>query len=698
MTPSAIEQAIQIACRHQQEGRWAEAEQIYRQVLVEQPENSVALRLLGTLARQMGRLNEAVDLIGRAIRIRPQDAYAHNNLGNALKTMGRVDEAIASYRAATGFKPDYAEAHYNLGIVLQNTGKIDQAIASYRQTIRLKPDLAAAHNNLGSALKATGHLDQAIESYRKAIGLKADYAEAHFNLGNALHEMGGSDQAIESYRQAIRLKPGFIEAYCNLGSTLKETAQFDEAVACIAEAIRLRPDLPEAHNNLGSALDNLGQIDEAIAAYRQALGLKPTDAAVHSNLLLALVKQPAGDPRGLLVESRQWDRQHAEPLKKSIQPHPNARDPGRRLRIGYVSPDFREHSVSRFVLPLLAAHDREAIEVFAYAQVPIADKMTARLKSHCDAWRDIAGLSDERVAETIRQDQIDILIDLAGHTSHNRLLVFARKLAPVQATWLGYPGTTGLSAMDYRLTDGQADPPGLTDGFCSEQLIRLPRTGWCFQPPDDAPAVSELPAIAKQHVTFGSFNNLAKVNESTLKLWAKILHLAPGARLLLKSKALGNASAQQRVRKVMAEAGVEPDRIELLGWVAASDHPAHYGRVDIALDTYPYHGTATTCESFWMGVPVVSLAGESHVSRVGVSLLSSVGLAELIARTPEEYVKIAVGLAGDLPRLAEMRRGLRSRMEASVLMDGPSFARDVEAAYRQMWRNWCSEEAKPPAR
>jgi len=603
---------------------------------------------------------------------------------------GRLAEAERIYRLVLVEQPGNAEAHYNLGVVLQSMGKQDEAIASYRRAIECKPEFAQAHNNLASALKAVGKMEQAVESYRQAIARKPDYAEAHFNLGNTLRDMGKSDQAIASFRLALQLKPDLVEAHNNLGNLLKDAAQFDEAVSCFRHAIRLRPDLAEAHNNLGSALEAIGQVEEALAAYRQSVHLKPADAVAHSNLLLALLKQPVIDPEGLLAESQTWNRQHAGPVARLLRPHTNDRDPNRRLRIGYVSADFRQHSVSRFVLPLLAAHDHAAFEIFAYASVTVPDKITAKLKTFCDAWREIAGLSDERVAETIRQDGIDILIDLAGHTSGNHLPVFALKPAPVQVTWLGYPATTGLSAIDYRLTDALADPPGLTDRFCSEQLIRLPRTAWCFQPTEDAPPVGELPATATQRVTFGSFNNLAKVNDPTLKLWAKILHAAPGSKLLFKGKRLGSASARQRLTQIMTEAGIKPDRIELLGWVPPADHLAHYNRVDIALDTYPYHGTTTTCESLWMGVPVVSLAGESHVSRVGVSLLSNVGLPDLLARTPEEFLQIAAELAADLPRLAELRRTLRPRMKASPLMDGLAFARDIEAAYRQMWRKWCS--------
>jgi predicted O-linked N-acetylglucosamine transferase (SPINDLY family) len=316
--------------------------------------------------------------------------------------------------------------------------------------------------------------------------------------------------------------------------------------------------------------------------------------------------------------------------------------------------------------------------------------MTAKLQAHAHAWRSIVRLSDEQVADMIREDRIDILVDLAGHSADNRLLVFARKPAPVQVNYQGYPATTGLTAIDYRLTDILSDPPGLNEPYYSEQLIRLPRTDWCFHPSEDAPAVTALPAIRNGHVTFGSFNNLAKVNEPLLKLWAEILRSLPTSRLSLKARGLASMSAQDMVRQVMSKHGVAPDRLDFSGQVPWAEHLPRYNQIDIALDTYPYHGTTTTCEAMWMGVPVVTLAGPIHVARVGVSLLTNVGLPELIAQSPEQYVQIAIGLAGDLVRLAAVRRSLRDRMLASCLTDGESLARDIENAYRTMWQTWCA--------
>jgi predicted O-linked N-acetylglucosamine transferase (SPINDLY family) len=417
--------------------------------------------------------------------------------------------------------------------------------------------------------------------------------------------------------------------------------------------------------------------------------IDPTCVSAHDNLLAALHYLPVHDPQSIVIESRNWNRLHAEPLARLTQPHTNSRDPERPLRIGYVSPDFRVHAVSQFMLPLLESHDRGLFHIFGYADVATPDDLTARLQAQVHTWRNIVGMTNEKVAALIRQDEIDILVDLAGHTADNRLLVLAMKPAPIQVTYLGYPGTTGVAAIDYRFTDALADPPGMTDAYFSERLIRLPQSAWCLREPPNAPPISELPAIKAGFVTFGSFNNFAKVNVPLLKIWARILLGMANSRLRLKAQGLGSNLAQQVVLQTMADCGIEPGRVDVSGWVPQPRHLAQYGQIDIALDAYPYHGTTTTCEAIWMGVPVVTLAGMNHLSRVGVSLLTNLGLPQLIAQSPEQYIQIAIAMAGDLPRLAALRATLRQRLKDSPLMNGPRQARDIESAYRAMWRHWC---------
>ncbi|MGA2441807.1 MAG: tetratricopeptide repeat protein [Tepidisphaeraceae bacterium] len=681
-----VQQQLQSGLSHHQAGRLAEAEKMYRQVLVQQPDHADALHLLGVLAGQTGRLDAGTELIRQAVRLKPDYAEAYNNLGILLKGLGQFDEAIASYRQAIRLKPDYAEAHYNLGIALQNGGQLDQAIASYRQAVRLRADYAEAHSNLGNALKDNGSWHEAIASYRQAIRVKPDLAEAHCNLGNLLKEIGQLDEAVAACRQAIRLKPDFAEAHGNLGNALRSMGQLDEAVAACRQAIRLKPEFAEAHGNLGNALWGMGQLDEAIASFRQAVRLKPDYAKAHSNLIYTLHFHPGYDARMIYEEHRRWNQQHAEPLKKFIQPHLNNRDPERALRIGYVSPDLRDHPVGRFLVSLLAAHDPDRFEVFCYSDVRHPDRLTGLLRGHARQWRNTLGLTDERAAQLIREDQIDVLVDLTMHTAENRMLLFARKPAPVQVSYLAYCSTTGLETMDYRLTDPHLDPPGMNDAYYSEKSVRLPETDWCYPLHEQSPEVAPPPALSAGQVTFGCLNNFCKVSAQTLDLWIKLLRATPKSHLILHAK---EGSHRQRVWDLLERHGIDRRRLKFVGKVPLSEYFMRYEQIDVGLDPFPYNGGTTTCDALWMGVPVVTLAGRTGVGRAGVSILANIGLPELIAQTPEQYVQIATDLAKDLPRLAELRRTLRARMQASALMDAPRFARNVETAYRQMWRNWC---------
>ena len=619
----------------------------------------------------------------------PDLAEAHSNLGNVLKDQGKRDEAIAAYRQAIGIEPNLAEAHSNLGNALKDQGKVDEAIAAYRQAIGIKPDLAEAHCNLGVALEKQSKFDEAVAAYRQAIGFNPDYAEAHSNLGNALKDQGKLDEAVAAYRQAIGIKPDFAEAHYNLGNALKDQGKLDEAVAAYRQAIGIKPDYAEAHSNLGNVLKDQGKLDEAVAAYRQAICIKPDLAEAHSNLLFSLSYHDKSTADHLFAEHREWDERHGRQVSRPTA-YANDRSVGRRLKIGYVSPDFRTHSVAYFVEPLLKGHDRQAVEVFCYAEVKRPDKVTAHLQGLADHWLVTVGLSDEELAERIRADGIDILVDLAGHTANNRLLVFARKPAPVQVTWLGYPNTTGLEAIDYRLVDAVTDPVGEADAWASETLVRLEGGFLCYSALKDAPEPTVPPCLKTGTVTFGSFNNPAKVSAATLDAWATLLSRLPQARLLLKGAPFADAATRALFLARLGERGVAAERVELVAWLpGTAAHLALYHRVDIALDPFPYNGTTTTCEALWMGVPVVTLRGDRHAGRVGASLLSQIGLTDLIANSVEEYVEIALALAGNPGRLDNLRRALRPLMVASPLCDGRVFARKMEAAFRTMWQHWC---------
>ena len=508
---------------------------------------------------------------------------------------------------------------------------------------------------------------------------------------------GRPELTIETMRRCIQLDPKDGAAYHNLGNALRSRADHEEAITALHKAIRLMPNPAEAHNSLGLALKDLGRINQAVASFRKAVALDPSLAIAHSNLLLFMAYQPETTPEALFKEHRRWAKSLEGRRRDAIRPHTNDRTTDRPLRVGYVSADLRQHSVAYFLLPLLANHDRGQVEITAYSNSAAADAITQRLRGYVDHWCGIAGASDEQAAAKIRADQIDILVDLSGHTAGHRLQLFAQKPAPLQISWLGYCGSTGLETMDYRCSDPWADPPGDAARYSSEQLLRLPSTTWCYSPLSGAPDVGPLPALTANGITFASFNNFGKISRVSLDLWATILRQMPAARLLLKNVGLGSAGVRNAVYKLFASRGIAAERLELLSQThTLLDHLTHYNRVDISLDTFPYHGTTTTCEALWMGVPTITLEGPNHVSRPGVSLLTNVGLADLIARTREEYVEKTIRLASDLARLATLRAGLRQQMLTSSVMDGPGFARAMEDGYRQVWRAWCDQDPAIP--
>jgi predicted O-linked N-acetylglucosamine transferase (SPINDLY family) len=568
-------------------------------------------------------------------------------------------------------------------------GRLAAAEQIYRRILQAEPNHAHAWHLLGVLASQAGRHEVAVEYIQRAIGLNATEAVFHNNLGGAYRALRRPAEAVACCRRALKLNPDFADAHNNLGNALKEQGKPDQAVACCRRALELKPDFAEAHVNLANALKDQGKLDEAVVCCRRALELKPDYAQAHSNLVYTQLFCPGYDARTLYEELRRWNRQHAEPLRKFIEPHLNDRTPGRRLRVGYVSPDFRSHPESFFTVPLLSAHDHQKFEIFCYADVVCPDGITARLRGYADAWRNITGLADEQAAQVVRQDGIDILVDLTMHMARSRLLVFARKPAPVQVCWLAYQGTTGLSTVDYRLTDPHVDPPGLYDGCYAEESVRLPDAFWCYDPLAGEPAVNALPALDEGRITFGSFNNFSKVNASVLRLWARVLKAVDRSRLMLLA---AEGSHRQGTLDLLEQEDVEPDRVTFAAPRPRPQYLELYHGIDIGLDTFPYTGQTTSLDAFWMGVPLITLVGQTAVARAGMSLLRNLDLPELIARTPEQFVNIAVELASDLPRLANLRATLRDRLQRSPLMDAPRFARNVEAAYRDMWRRWCAKQ------
>ena len=681
---------LELAKQHHQAGRLAEAERLYRQVLAQQPNDSDALNLLAVAVFQAGRGSEAMDLIHRAIALRPQRADYLYHLGLIHAGLGQSQPAIEAYQGALEIQPDLPEAHFNLAMLLRERRQWEAAGEAFRRAIALRPQWPEALQYLGGALHALGRCDQAITALRRAVVLRPDYAEAWNDLGSALHTKGCFDEAIAAYRRALAVRPHYAEVFYNLALTFRAQGRLTAAIGALRRAVKIRPDFAEAHNNLGNALKNVGRLEEAVESYQRAVTLWPTYAEAHSNLLLLLHYCPRYDAAAILQQMRGWDQQHAQPLRACIQPHANDPSPQRRLRIGYVSPDFCGHIVGLNLLPLFREHDHQSLEVFCYANLSGSDPFTEYFRKYCDGWRCIAAVDDPRAAQMIRDDKIDLLVDLAGHTANNRLPLFARKPAPIQVTFGGYPGGTGLSTMDYHLTDPYLDPPGMTESHYVERLLRLPDSFWCYDPevmhaaPD--PEVSALPALMTGAITFGCLSNFCKVNDPTLQLWAKVLAAMPASQLLLM---VPPGPPRHHVANVLAEHGVAPQRVEFVGYQSRDLYLQTYHRIDLGLDTLPYNGHTTSLDAMWMGVPVITLVGSTAVGRAGFSQLSNLGLQALVANTEDQFVRIATTLANDLPSLVELRASMRQRIRQSPLTDAKRFARNVESAYRQMWLRWC---------
>jgi predicted O-linked N-acetylglucosamine transferase (SPINDLY family) len=660
MAAVTISQAFDLAVVQHRAGRLPEAETLYRQILSLQSEHVGALHMLGVLCNQLGRNEAAVDLIVRAVALNPSDPTAHSNLGAVLRDLGRLD----------------------------------QAIAACRQAVALDPQNAASHNNLGNVLNDLGQCEEAVACYLRALEIRPNYWQALHNMGTALRNAGQFEQAITAHRQALTMDGGFAGAYVELSAALSDMGRLEEAEAACRQAISLQPDAWRAWINLGGILLQLGRLDEAADCHRQAMKLKPDSASAHSSLISGLHYNPRYDARAIAQEQRKWAVRHEEPLKRFIRPHHNDRDRHRRLRIGYVSPDFRDHVVGRNVLPLMRHHNREQFEITCYAQVWHRDAMTLAFQQATHRWRNIVGASDHDVAAMIREDGIDLLIDLALHTAHNRLQVFALKPAPVQMTWAGYPGNTGLSTIDYRVSDPYLDPPEADESLYTEKTLRLPDSFWCYDPHEGrAVPVSPLPALSRGTVTFGSLNNFCKVNADVLNLWAQVLRQVEGSRLILLAR---TGSCRQRTLEVLTRAGVREDRIQFVDVLPRRHYFELYHQIDIGLDTFPYNGHTTSLDSLWMGVPIVTLAGKTVVSRAGLSQHSNLGLAGFVTHTSKEFVRTAISWAADLPRLAELRTLLRPKMLQSPLMDAPRFAGNMEALYRQTWQTWCGSLSKAP--
>lgn len=615
--------------------------------------------------------------------------------GNALEDEGQFQQALLRYEEAISLAPKLARAHLNQGNALLASGSVAAALAAFEAALLHDPGYAAAHFNLGNAHARLGRMEAALRAYRKALELQPDFVNAEVALGTVLDDLHEFGAAVESYRRVLAIRPEYAEVHCNLGNSLRELGLFEEAIDSYRRSLAINPFYEEGHNNLGTVLKDIGRPEEAQTCYRRALELDPGFVDAQSNLLFLLNYSADIGAAQLQSEARSYGDLVAQ-RAKVFTAWDCPLEPERKLRVGFVSGDLREHPVAYFlenVLTRLASGAAGRLELFAYSNHFRHDQVTQRIRSTCGGWCVTAGLSDAALIERIRSDAIDILIDLAGHTAHNRLPVFAWKPAPVQVSWLGYFGTTGLTAIDYLIADPWCLQPGEEVYFC-EEVWRLPETRLCFTPPKIDMEVSTLPALATGTVVFGCFNNLTKMTNSVVALWARVLAAVPDSSLFLKSPQLQEATVRSHVIAQFAACGIASTRLILEGISSRKEYLRCYQRVDIALDPFPYTGGTTTVEALWMGVPVLTLQGERFLARQGVGLLMNAGLPEWIASNTEDYVKRATDHAADLQALAELRGGLRQQVLASPLFNATDFARHFENALRGMWKVWCEKPQK----
>ena len=668
---------------------YAGAEANFRQALALRPDPGTRINL-GMSLRELGRHEEALEQLREVAQAAPDQAIVHHHVGATLVELGRPDEAIPAYRRAIELDPHLVGALNNLGNLLHDRRQIDEALSCYRRALHEQPDYPDAHNNMGVALRELGRRDEAAASFEAALACRANFVEAHSNLGSLLQEMGRIDDAVAHCSKAVECNPQHAEAHSNLGHVLHAARRYGEALECFRRALELKPGFADAHSNLAALYRDMGRLDTAVQSCLAALQSNPDHLDAHSGLLFSCNYLANESGAALLAYARRYGAAAAKRARPN-KAWTNSPDPARRLRIGFVSADLHRHPVGFFLESVIAAlHARHgaSLELHAYANNPKCDELTERLQAHFANWRVVLGMSDEKLAQRIRDDGIDILIDLSGHTTGTRLTMFAWKPAPVQASWLGYFATTGLDAMDYLVADPSTLPPEEEAHF-SERIWRLPETRLCFSAPDADIPVGTLPAMANGYLTFGCCNNLSKLGDAVLALWARILHALPDSRLLLKNKQFSESARQDDILRRFAAYGIGAERLILEGPALRNDYLRAHHNIDIALDPFPYTGGTTTVEALWMGVPVLTFAGERFIARQGVGLLTNAGLPDWIAADAEGYVAKAVAFAGDLPALARLREGLREQVLASPLFDATRFAGHFEAMLRSMWRTWC---------
>ncbi|MBM3600423.1 MAG: tetratricopeptide repeat protein [Alphaproteobacteria bacterium] len=687
---TTIVEALTAGVAHFRAGRLDRAEQVYRQVLAFDPEQPDALRLLGMLLDARGDSAGAMAALERSCALDPARVEARLAAGIAAQRQGGSHRAERHIWSALGLAPDMAGAHVELANLLAKGQRRAEAIGHLGHAIALEPACALWRHKRAALHQADGRLDAAVVDFARGVALDPADAVARYNLGTLHYQRRHLAEAALALAGAASLAPDHVEAHFNRGIVALNSGQLALAEACLQQALNLRPDYAEAWNSLGAAIQGQGRLEQSLACFRRALEIKPDYHECYSNLLFFMNYLPDVTDADHARENRRW----AAVLERAMPPAlelDNDPDPDRRLRLGFVSPEFsREQNYMAFFEAVLANHDRNAFDIYCYGDVAAPDETTRRVASLARVWRDIHGMDNRQRAELIRGDRIDVLVNLCGWLPLHRAL-FAQRMAPVQLAYINHVSTTGLANMDYRISDRWIDPPGRTEAFNTETLYRL-ETGYaCYTPPADAPDVDALPASRNGHVTFGSFNYLTKVTPEVVALWAEILRAVPSAGLLMKAITLSDGAARQRYRSLFAGHGIDPDRIEMVGRVPDSrDNLRVIQRADIALDPFPFNGGKSTCDVLWMGVPVIAYSGSSMIARVASSMISRANLPELVGADRAGYRDIAVALAGDLPRLAKLRAGMRARLRGSPLFDMVGHTRELDRAYREMWRRWCT--------
>ena len=670
------------------QGRMNDAEVQVRALLDADPQHAMAWKTLAAVLLAQGK--DALEAAQKAVARMPQDVQAVTNLGRAFHDRRMYSEAFTAYRYALRLQPNLLQALLNLGAALLETGDLTAAEAQLLQATRLHPSSPEAFNDLGLAQTAAGKLDAAYQSLQQALTLAPQHVMAMTNLGQALTKGKRHDLAASVFDRALALQPDLAKAHLGRANALRELGLLEEAEVSYRQALALQPQDPPAEVGLGICLVEQGRAEEALTHYQAAQAIERNDLAVLPSMMFARQYLSHPTPLEDIHEARTFGAA-ASAHAQAFQHWQVTADPHRQLRIGLVSGDLRQHPVGRFlesVLIELAAQHSASLAFVAYSNHHEEDELTARLKPRCTQWHAVADWTDAKLAHQIHQDAVDILIDLAGHTTHNRVPVFAWRPAPVQLSWLGYFATTGVAEIDYLLADPHTVPPEHETHF-TETIWRLPDTRMCFTPPSEPVAVSPLPAQASGHITFGCFNHVGKINDTVIATWSRILHRVPGSRLFLKAKQLAGEAARDRLTRAFAAHGISGSQLLLEGGSPRQQYLETYHRIDIGLDPFPYTGGTTTVESLWMGVPVITQAGPNLISRQGLGLLHNAGLPHWVASDADDYVERAIAFANDLPALATLRSQLREQVLASPLFDAQAFANHFEQAMRDMWALWC---------